>query len=446
MNASETAEVPQVEHGAQEAKKADPQGMALRSPPRPVVRLNRRTLVVLAGVLAALVLGATLWSLQPVKHSKDPVTELYNVERVSRAETLDQLPQDYAKLPPPTKPAVPVLGEPLPGDLGPAIVHAERNANDRVSATYNDPAHADRLTRLRDAEEAARASVFFRGDGSGGAAKAASTATATANAVAPVWAQASGNQPFNPMGVAGATTASMTVSTDPMAAQNLQAQKQAFVANAGDAATRNAGGLQLPVSPYQVMAGTVIPAALVTGINSDLPGQVIANVTEAVYDTATGKYLLIPQGSRLIGRYDSQVAFGQRRVLLVWTRLILPDTSSIALDRLPGIDPAGYAGLEDGVDWHWDQILAGAALSTLLGVGAELAAPDRSGTDGKVIVAVRQGAQDTVNQVGQEITKRNISIQPTLTIRPGFPMRVMVSKDLVLRPYQPLFFVRGSSQ
>ena len=126
--------------------------------------------------------------------------------------------------------------------------------------------------------------------------------------------------------------------------------------------------------------------------------------------------------------------------------MILPDTSSISLDRLPGIDPAGYAGLEDGVDWHWDRILAGAALSTLLGVGAELAAPDRTGGDGKVIIATRQSAQDTVNQVGQEITKRNVSIQPTLTIRPGFPMRVMVNKDLILRPYQPLFFQRGSSQ
>lgn len=194
------------------------------------------------------------------------------------------------------------------------------------------------------------------------------------------------------------------------------------------------------------MAGTVIPAALMTGINSDLPGQVIATVSEAVYDTATGRHLLIPQGSRLIGRYDSQVAFGQRRVLLVWTRLILPDTSSVALDRLPGIDPAGYTGLEDGVDWHWDRILAGAALSTLLGIGAELAAPE-SRTDGnRIVIAGRESAQDTVNQVGQEITKRNMSIQPTLTIRPGFPMRVMVSKDLVLRPYQPLFFVRGSSQ
>ncbi len=197
------------------------------------------------------------------------------------------------------------------------------------------------------------------------------------------------------------------------------------------------------------MAGTVISAALVTGINSDLPGQVIANVAEAVYDTATGRHLLIPQGSRLIGRYDSQVAFGQRRVLLVWTRLILPDTSSVALDRLPGIDPAGYAGLEDGVDWHWDRILAGAALSTLLGVGAELAAPEsRISEDGnRTVIAIREGAQDSINQVGQEITRRNASIQPTLTIRPGFPMRVMVSKDLTfMHPYAPLFFTTGASR
>jgi type IV secretory pathway VirB10-like protein len=192
------------------------------------------------------------------------------------------------------------------------------------------------------------------------------------------------------------------------------------------------------------MAGTVIPAALITGINSDLPGQVIASVTESIYDSATGRYLLIPQGTRLIGRYDSQVSFGQRRVLLVWTRLILPDTSSIALDRLPGIDPAGYAGLEDGVDWHWDRILAGAALSTLLGVGAELAAPQRGGSEGQIVIATRQSVQDTVNEVGKEVTKKNLDVQPTLTIRPGFQLRVMVSKDMVLRPYQPLFFVRGT--
>jgi type IV secretory pathway VirB10-like protein len=418
--------------------KVDPDTMTLRAPPRPVVRLNRRMLAFGAGTVAAAVLGGTLWSLQSHKRERNPATELYNVDRVSRAESLDQLPKDYSKIPVPVKPAIPVLGEPLPGDLGPAILSAERQRQANLSATYDDPAHADRLTQLRDAEEAARSTVFFRNSGNG--AKSATT-VAAASAGSPS-VPMSGNQPFNPMG----PTTAIAQTADPTAAQNRQEQKAVFVANAGDTAMRNPATLQMPVTPYQVMAGTVIPAALVTGINSDLPGQVIANVTEAVYDTATGRYLLIPQGSRLIGRYDSQVAFGQRRVLLVWTRLILPDTSSIALDRLPGIDPAGYAGLEDGVDWHWDRILAGAALSTLLGVGAELAAPDRSGSDGKVIVAVRQGAQDTVNQVGQEMTKRSMSVQPTLKVRPGFPMRVMVSKDLLLRPYRPLFFERGANR
>ena len=409
--------------------KADPDTLALRASPRPVTRLNRRMLAVLAGALGIVILGATLWSLQPHKRERNPATEMYNVDRVSRADSLDQLPKDYTKVVPMAKPVVPMLGEPLPGDLGPAIVHAQNHGNTGAFP----PAQPGRIAQPGDAEDAARSSVFFRSSSTTNAAP-----PNTAAAIQPE--PASGNQAFNPMATAS------TQPADPTAAQNRQEQKQAFVANGGDTTTRNPASLQLPASPYQVMAGTIIPAALVTGINSDLPGQVIANVTEAVYDTATGRFLLIPQGSRLIGRYDSQVSFGQRRVLLVWTRLILPDTSSISLDRLPGIDPAGYAGLEDGVDWHWDRILAGAALSTLLGVGAELAAPNNSSSTGSVTVAVRQSAQDTVNQIGQEITKRNLSIQPTLTIRPGFPMRVMVNKDLILRPYQPLFFQRGSSQ
>ncbi len=410
--------------------KADPQAMALRAAPRPVTRLNRRMLAVLVGGLSAAVLGATLWSLSPSRRDRNAGTELFNVDRIARAEDLERLPKDYAGL----APAPPVLGEPLPGDLGPAIVKSQQPMEMRPPGGGVDPEQAERLA----AEDAARSPVFFRRSGNSGGDRPAVAAAAPVGASA----LAAGNQGFNPIAVASPQPAP----ADPTSVQNRQEAKEAFLAKAGDGATRNPGSLQLPASPYQVMAGTVIPAALLTGINSDLPGQVIANVTEAVYDTATGRHLLIPQGSRLIGRYDSQVAFGQRRVLLVWTRLILPDTSSVALDKLPGIDPAGYAGLEDGVDWHWDRILAGAALSTLLGVGAELAAPE-SRTDGnRIVIATREGAQDAVNQVGQEITKRNMSVQPTLTIRPGFPMRVMVSKDLVLRPYQPLIFQRGASQ
>lgn len=413
--------------------KADPEAMALRASPRPVVRLNRRMLAVIAGGLAAVVLGATLWSLQPHKRERNTATELYNVDRVAKAESLDQLPKDYGGLSakPAQRPSVPTLGEPLPGDLGPAIMKSQQPMETSVPGGGVDRAHAAQLT----AEEAARSGVFFRATGGADAKPAQAASAGEARAV----------QPFDALAGALAPAAAAQPA-DPTVVQNRQDQKEAFVAKAGDAATRNPGSLQLPASLYQVMAGTIIPAALVTGINSDLPGQVIATVTEAVYDTASGRHLLIPQGSRLIGRYDSQVAFGQRRVLLVWTRLILPDTSSVALDRLPGVDPAGYAGLEDGVDWHWDRILAGAALSTLLGMGAELAAPENRTDGDRIIIAGRQSTQDTVNQVGQEITKRNLSIQPTLTIRPGFPMRVMVNKDLVLRPYQPLFFQRGSSQ
>ncbi len=228
---------------------------------------------------------------------------------------------------------------------------------------------------------------------------------------------------------------------DPTAVQNRQEQKEAFL-KGGSTETRNSGNLALPASPYQVMAGAVIPAALVTGIMSDLPGDVIATVTEPVFDTATGRYLLIPQGSRILGRYNSQVSYGQSRVQMVWNRIILPDTSSLKLDNLVGTDSAGYAGLEDGVDWHWGRIVAGAVLTTLLGVGAELAAPENSQNGNRIVIAGRDSAQESVNQVGQEITRRNMNIQPTLTTRPGLAVRVIVNRDLVLRPYQPLFFNR----
>jgi type IV secretion system protein VirB10 len=217
---------------------------------------------------------------------------------------------------------------------------------------------------------------------------------------------------------------------------NAQDRKEAFARSRSDSLIYASGTVETPRSPYQLMAGAVIPAALWTGIDSDLPGEIVATVTENVFDSVTGHILLIPQGSRLLGQYDSHVAFGQRRVLLVWTRLTLPDGSSIVLDRIPATDTAGRAGLEDGVDWHWGRIFSAAAVSTLIGVASELAVPeDRSGQGNTVVLATRSSLQDTINQVGQELTRRNLDIQPTLTIRPGFPVRAIVNKDLILRPY-----------
>ena len=185
---------------------------------------------------------------------------------------------------------------------------------------------------------------------------------------------------------------------------------------------------------------------MVTGLNSDLPGECIATVTEPVYDTVTGRVLLIPQGSRLLGKYDSQVTYGQSRVLLVWNRIVMPNGSSFVLDQLPATDTQGFAGLQDRMDNHWGKLLAGAALSTLLGVAAELGSQNDglSGTGQQtVVVATSRSAEDSLNQVGQQITRRNLNVQPTLTVRPGFPVRVIVNKDIVLRPYGTATAARG---
>ena len=403
-----------------QAGKVAPESVTLRAQPRPVTRLNRRTLAVLVGGLSVAVLGATIWSLQPQRRSAGEQTELYNVDRVSKSEGLDGLPADYSKLPP----KVPRAGAAAAGRPRPCHRELAAAGRGRLRGPGHDPNDALR----KEAEAAAASSVFFRSGGQGQAA--ATVAQATPGAPGGASALAAFDSTRGRAGIGG------DAACRPTAVQNRQDQKEAFL-KAGSTETRNSGNLALPASPYQVMAGTVIAGALVTGMKSDLPGDVIATVTEPVYDTATGKFLLIPQGSRILGKYNSQVSYGQSRVQIVWNRVILPDTSSLTLDNLVGTDSAGYAGLEDDVDWHWKRIVSGAVLTTLLGVGAELAAPENRQDGNRIVIAGRDSAQDSINQVGQEITRRNMNIQPTLTARPGLPVRIIVNRDLVLRPYQP---------
>ena len=421
-------------------EKVAPEIVALRARPRSVTRLNRRTLAVLVGGLSMVVLGATIWSLQPQRRSANKQTELYNVDRVSKSEGLDALPEDYSRLSVPEKPTdepeVPELGPPLPGDLGPAIVNSQQPAVANYAPPGVDAEAVEQDARRQEAEAAAASSLFFS-EGPRDSVQPTETTqqeTPVAPRVDPSLAA------FDTLAAGPASTAAQ-----PSDSATTQNQKEAFL-QSDSSQSRNSGDLQSPDSPYQVMAGTVIAAALVTGIKSDLPGDVIGTVTEPVYDSATGEHLLIPQGSRILGRYNSQVSYGQSRVQVVWHRVILPDTSSLTLDNLVGTDPAGYAGLEDGVDWHWGRIVGGAVLTTLLGVGAELAAPENRQDGDRIIIAGRDSAQDSINQVGQEMTRRNMDIQPTLTSRPGLPVRIIVNKDLVLRPYQPLFFNQGESQ
>lgn len=411
--------------------KVAPEALALRTKPRPVARLSKRALILLGSVSALTVGGLAIWALGVNHGGGTPPQELYSTDRKPVAEGLNTLPRDYAGLP---RTSVPQLGPPLPGDLGRPFLRAQQESGALMTAPTTPPGpNAEEQARLaeqqrlrQEAEAAARGQLFVqirqRTDQQGQSEATAPTPTAPVE-----------RDPLAPL--PGSTDSQRQ---DETFTQNGQDRKSAFLDASVDAKIYASGRLQTPASPFQVMAGTIIPAAMVTGLNSDLPGQAIATVTEPVYDTVSGRTLLIPQGSRLLGTYDAQVSYGQSRVLLVWTRLIMPDGSSIVLDRLPGADTKGFAGLEDETDNHWGKLLAGAALSTLLGVGSELGSQnsDLGGTGQQtVVVATSRSAEDSVNQVGQQLTRRNLNIQPTLTVRPGFPVRVIVNKDLVLRPY-----------
>ena len=400
---TDPSDTPPAESAPSQTMRTDPAAFQLRGAPPRVMRLSRKTLAVM-GVTAGLGIGgALIYALTPP--GQKPVRELYNTEGRSTAETITSGPKDYAQ--------APRLGPPLPGDLGGPIVSAQRRGEDvpvPPTGAQPDPrAQAEETARQRAQQErdSARMSGVFLGGRSGAAANPAMPAT-------------SGTAPADP-----------PASPQPgEAVPGDQTAKRAFMAHASNQRTVSVERLTAPASPDIVQAGSVIPAALITGIRSDLPGQITAQVTQNVYDSITGHILLIPQGARLIGEYDSEVAAGQTRVLFAWDRLILPDGRSIVLERQPGADGSGFAGLQDRVNQHWGNLLKAAAISTLLGVGVELGADD----DDELTRALRRGSQDTINQTGQQIVRRQLNIQPTLTIRPGHPLRVVLTRDLILEP------------
>lgn len=385
-----------------QSARPDPAAFQLRGDPPRVMRLSRKALAVV-GVAAGLGIGGSLiYALRPP--GDRAAQELYNTNSRATAETITSGPRDYAQ--------APRLGPPLPGDLGRPIVSAQQRGENvpvpPIGAQPGPPdprAQAAEAARQRAAQErdAARTSSVFLGSG----ARASGEPVSTPRLPAPS-AQELAQQ----------------------AAQGDQAGKRAFMAQAANQRTVSGERLTAPASPNIVQAGSIIPAALITGVRSDLPGQITAQVTANVYDSPTGRILLIPQGARLIGEYDSEIAAGQTRVLLAWDRLIMPDGRSIVLERQPAADGAGFAGLQDRVNQHWGNLLKAAAVSTLLGVGAELGAD----SEDDLTRALRRGSQDTINQTGQQIVRRQLNAQPTLTIRPGHPLRVVITRDLVLEP------------
>ncbi|MBZ9822023.1 TrbI/VirB10 family protein [Mesorhizobium sp. CA4] len=366
--------------------------MRLRAAPPRVTRLSRKVLAGIGFVASLGLGGALIYALQDANTFKQG-EELYPTSNRPPADGLARLPRDYAG---------PILGPPLPGDLGRPILDAQNKGQAVEPPSIASPAIDEAEQRRRAEEEAARNSrVFFQT--AQGDRRIAEASAPAVNDVAGQYGQPSA-----------------------------QDRQLSFLSAAADRRTVAPDHITPPASPYMLQAGAVIPAALITGIRSDLPGQISAQVTENVYDSPTGRSLLIPQGTRIFGQYDSGIGSGQRRVLLVWNRLIFPDGRSIVLERQPGADAQGYAGLEDAVDYHWGELFKAAALSTVLSVGAQAGSSDQ-GSD--IARALRSGASDSVSQVGQQVVQRQLAIAPTLTIRPGFPVRVLVTRDLTLEPY-----------
>ena len=216
---------------------------------------------------------------------------------------------------------------------------------------------------------------------------------------------------------------------------NRQDDKRSFIKESRADATTLFQSIKKPTSPYQILPGTVIPGVLLTGINSDLPGQISGQVSQNVFDSAIGRHLLIPQGTKVIGEYDSRVSYGQERVLIVWTRLIFPNGKSLSLEGMPGVDLSGYAGLSDQVNNHYGKIITGVIFGSVLGAGAQVARGSNRNIDPAFGQLALEGSAQNINQAGQEITRKNINIQPTLEIRPGFRFNVFVTRDITLEPY-----------
>jgi len=386
---------------AQPSVKLDPETLAIRSRPPRAIRFKRGVIIAIAAIGSASLIAVTWMALKPRLFQRSENQQaLSQPDLRPTADALSGAPATYGD--------VPRLGPPLPGDLGKPILERQQQLATAVNPSdqqFQQAEVAERERRLAELKAARESGVLVQNRQTQPTAEAAIAASATTPA---------------------SQIAKVALDPDP----NAQERKTAFVAALDPKGDVNPHALTALPSPYTLSAGSVISASLITGLRSDLPGLVTAQVTENTYDSATGRLLLVPQGARLVGSYDSVVAFGQKRALIVWQRIIMPDGSSLRIDNVPATDPSGYAGLADNVDFHTWQLLKGVVLSTLLGVSSELALSGQS----DLVQAIRMSTQDNVARAGDQITQSNLGIQPTITIRPGSPVRLVVHKDLVLAP------------
>ena len=385
----------------------------LAAPRLPVTRWNRRYLMAGAAVLAAVV--ATAFWVGFGGAGKGPAKRADAQAQNDVGPSTPSFPDKYARGY--GDPAVQAIASPGTADLPPP------GTQPGAAGAVQQPRPVDPAVQQaqQQAEAARTSSPFFAG-----AAMAPPAAAPAAPAPLPV-AQISGGPPPPP-------TPAVTPAADVQPA-NGQGGKRQF-AETSKPDDYLAKPLIGPQSPWEVKAGTVIPAALLTAINSDLPGEIIAQVTEPVYDHITGRTVLIPQGSRLIGHYDSQIAYGQERALIAWNRIVMPNGRSINIGAMEGADLTGASGLKDQVDGHFWQLARGILLSTVFSIGASEAQDSTARSSGSLVLnSTGSGIANEAEQVGSQITARDLNRQPTIKVRAGWPLRVLVSKDMILAPY-----------
>jgi type IV secretion system protein VirB10 len=391
-----------------------------------VRRLNRVPLVV-AAVMLILLAGAVTYTYQMrlAEMRRRAAEAVPRPEPANVSDLFKDAPAsgliDASRREEPAKPNLPAER--------PAPITEKATPEDEASARYRK--WQEELAALRDQRLRQAIAAATRIEGPRTAARPASSAAGTAQA------GTTANGPASTLLAAEAARQQrLSGSENGEADLNRAAEKQAFLSDRPPQNRADAylpGGREAPLSPYDIKAGTVIPAIMIGGVSSDLPGQIIGQVTENIYDTATGRYVLIPQGAKLIGTYDNAVTTGQQRVLVAWTRIILPDASSIDLGKMPGAD----AGFHDKVDDHFWTMFGNALLMSVFSAGVQISQGGQSSDGGLTAQqSIAAGLGQQLGQLGQEIARRNTRIQPTLEIRPGYQFTVMVIKDIALRPWR----------
>lgn len=430
-----------------------PSGLDLNPSPPPTARVSKK--VGLVAIAIVLVVGTLVIYGLYTRKEQQTITRQANEEKHPEPARIagDQVVREIAPPAVANPPSAPAAGPELaqPGDLRPPSITHRRDGQGRASATRNyvssdgelSPEERLRLAAFREEQQAIASPTAIGGNSAIGSGNASSLSSDPLQQYGPLASLLSSIGKQNPT-IQDVQSASSTGQTgSAYDGQNGQSQKDSFLQKARSRTTENylKSARTDPLCRYEIKAGWDIPATLEQAIDSDLPGEVKALVRSNVYDTASGRYLLIPQGARLLGTYNSVISYGQARVQVVWTRIIFPDGSSINLDGMSGHDDQGRAGFHDQVNNHYARLVGFAVLTSAFAAGLELS--QRQNSSLLTTPTAGQTASAAVGQqlteLGAEVTRRNLNIQPTIKIRVGYKFTVRVNRDMLFdAPYEPV--------